>query len=110
MGVAVGHWWRERNGVRGAVWMEQKLEDADRTSGCTSDTDNKNRRSQTFTNLRERREENTLHWMGNTIRKKKRAERLKQNKTKSRPLLPTKCTSLGSEISLQKDKVNIAVL
>lgn len=28
------------------MWMEQKLEDADRTtSGCASDTDNKNRRS-----------------------------------------------------------------
>lgn len=62
---------RTERGGGGAVWMEQKLEDADRTSGCTSDTDNKNRRSQTFTNLRERREENTLHWMGNTIRKKK---------------------------------------
>lgn len=69
----------------GAVWMEQKLEDADRTSGCTSDTDNKNRRSQKFTNLGERREGDTLHWMGNTIGKKKTtakkwAERLKKKK------------------------------
>lgn len=71
--------------------MEQKLEDADRTSGCTSDTDNKNRRSQKFTNLGERREGDTLHWMGNTIGKKKNkpttkkwAERLKKKKKKTR--------------------------
>lgn len=60
----------------GAVWMEQKLEDADRTSGCTSDTDNKNRRSQKFTNLGERREGDTLLCMGNTFGKKKKKKTL----------------------------------
>ena len=48
----------------------------------------------------------------NTATTKKWAERLKRKKRQdteqSRPLLPTKCTSLGSEISFQKDKVNIA--
>ena len=72
--------------------MGQKLEDADRTSGCTSDTDNKNRRSQKFTNLGERREGDTLHWMGNTIGKKKNntattkkwAERLKKKRHRTK--------------------------
>lgn len=62
--------------------MEQKLEDAGRTSGCTSDTDNKNRRSQKFTNLGERREGDTAldgkHDRKKKHNKKKWAERLKK--------------------------------